>query len=488
MTKIDRADRLRQRPMGSGNPSTSNLSLTLFLIIITLLYWAVLVFEFPLFEKLPGWSWPLDLKPPASWFWMVPLVLVPVALIFLALTKNRSRWVILPLFMVLGATMQYGLAFLDGQGMHAMESRAIFTGGNTFANVAASQSSISEALVNYREIVSMQQEGKEYLATKPPGNLAIFMFTECLASWIHPTEQIFEKTAWLWTFASYTWPALSQLVLIPLFLLSETVFDQARGRWACALYVLVPTVNLITLHTDQTVFPLVFVSIALLGVMSFLHGGIGLAFVAGVLTYLAVFCSFGLAIIVVLLLGFGLAAVPTDLWLARIFLVAKFFCSFLLGMGLVALLFMAWLHYDIWLHYREAMLQHHSIMGWAWSLRHYLYFPVLNFVEFSVMTGLPIAFFAFFSLIRSVQTAFAKTRDLASMMPMIVWISMLILSVAGRTRGEVARLWLFLVPCFCLVASDEILSRFGSRDRWAMPTVCVLQWGTTILTKISYGL
>jgi predicted membrane channel-forming protein YqfA (hemolysin III family) len=57
------------------------------------------------------------------------------------------------------------------------------------------------------------------------------------------------------------------------------------------------------------------------------------------------------------------------------------------------------------------------------------------------------------------------------------------LAVFGKTQGEVARLWLFLVPCLCLVAARELVRRFGGSNAQALALLLLLQGGTVYLMK-----
>ncbi|HJX27459.1 MAG TPA: hypothetical protein VJ885_06070, partial [Thermoanaerobaculia bacterium] len=46
------------------------------------------------------------------------------------------------------------------------------------------------------------------------------------------------------------------------------------------------------------------------------------------------------------------------------------------------------------------------------------------------------------------------------------WALLLLLLVSGSVRGEVGRIWLFLMPFACLLAADAAGRRWGSRGAW----------------------
>ncbi len=56
---------------------------------------------------------------------------------------------------------------------------------------------------------------------------------------------------------------------------------------------------------------------------------------------------------------------------------------------------------------------------------------------------------------------------------------------AGRTKAETARLWLFLVPCVCIVAAHYILKNFKKSNPWFIGLILFLQFGTVYMIKIN---
>ena len=53
----------------------------------------------------------------------------------------------------------------------------------------------------------------------------------------------------------------------------------------------------------------------------------------------------------------------------------------------------------------------------------------------------------------------------------------------GESKGETARLWLFIVPWLCALAADELRQRWPEGRPMAAGALLVLQWATVVLTK-----
>ena len=74
--------------------------------------------------------------------------------------------------------------------------------------------------------------------------------------------------------------------------------------------------------------------------------------------------------------------------------------------------------------------------------------------------------------------------DRAALLSWTVFGAVLALAYLGQTKNEVARLWLFMVPLFCVLAADEIETRFRESGNMPLVLVALLQGGTVYVTKI----
>lgn len=60
---------------------------------------------------------------------------------------------------------------------------------------------------------------------------------------------------------------------------------------------------------------------------------------------------------------------------------------------------------------------------------------------------------------------------------------MLAVALTGHTKGEVARLWLFLVPVACILAADGLHRWFIHRRSAGLVWIAILQAGTMYVIK-----
>ncbi len=454
------------------------------IVVVTLAHWAVLVLRLPVLQAFPGWFWHWT-DTPLGALWLLPLLVALPAAALYGVLRWRGRGGLKLLVLVLvGLVLQFGLALLEGRGIDALRDRLVASGHAEFVTVAAGREDVLYVLSHYEQLVQAGELG-QYAHSKPPGQLLLYMATARVARWVHPLAGPEARAEWLRTFASYLWPALSTLVLVPLSCFVRIFLDEERAILACIFYLFVPAVNLITLHTDQVFFPTMATGCLLLAALACRRASLVLGLVAGACLYLSVFCSFGLANVAPLIAATCLAVSyrPAQRRFdGRALLRAGL--GLLAGVVLADLLFRFGLNYDILVRYREATAYHAAWKGWDASAVTLLYFAFLNPVEYAVWLGLPLAVLAVAHMVRSVKRVvrgdFAVSHSLSAML-LVVLVLLLLL---GRTKGEVARLWLFLVPVVGVAAADEVLLRFASWRRWVIPLLVGLQGVTVYLTKV----
>ena len=64
-----------------------------------------------------------------------------------------------------------------------------------------------------------------------------------------------------------------------------------------------------------------------------------------------------------------------------------------------------------------------------------------------------------------------------------LFVVFIIISIFGKTKGEVHRLWIFAVPLVCIIASSEIFKRFTEKYRLGFTVLVICQLVTTLLIK-----
>jgi hypothetical protein len=236
--------------------------------------------------------------------------------------------------------------------------------------------------------------------------------------------------------------------------------NEGRGLCAAALYVFAPTVGLFTFGLDTAIacgaaWSLVFCLRAL-------RGGRCAALwwaAAGAATGFTSFLSFGA-------LAVGLIALCVLLqtgarhrerhmaWLAAGFVVAWVFIVLLFPQQPLRI-------------YQQAMAAHHAA---TLATRSYLLWAPLNLVMFALFAGWPAVLAALWAAFRPrvpVETVGGEREiDGTLSIGRATLLIVLILTLSGQVRGEVERLWFFLLPPLCALAAMMLVGegRTGSPD------------------------
>ncbi|MFW6108540.1 MAG: hypothetical protein ACOC8D_01875 [bacterium] len=103
---------------------------------------------------------------------------------------------------------------------------------------------------------------------------------------------------------------------------------------------------------------------------------------------------------------------------------------------------------------------------WKWVL--------VNPVEFTAFLGLPVACLFLRRVVGEARAALAERGSGVDWPVLILAGLLLVLSVAGINRGEVARLWQFLMPA-CAVAAAAEVGRYAPYRRTVLTVTLVLQ-------------
>jgi hypothetical protein len=256
-------------------------------------------------------------------------------------------------------------------------------------------------------------------------------------------------------------PLLSTLAAWPIHRLAVALgLEPETALLAAALWLTVPARALFTPSLDQAL-PLLLVTAAWLAVA----GGRWRALLAGGVLALSVFLSYGYlaAAPLVGLLALTAKTAPGEdgriswtrelSWTRGVLLAA----GFLLPWAALALL----TGYDPWASFRVAMDQHRAI---AVAPRSYATWLVWNPYDFLLLLGPAVLVPAAASLIGRA----AGWRPSFRVLTWSWWALLLGLIVSGTARGEVGRIWLFLMPFACVLAAGDAVRRWGPRSFWTV--------------------
>jgi hypothetical protein len=386
---------------------------------------------------------------------------------------------------LIGFAMQHGFALLEGRGLDGMRDRMVNTGHAEFARVATEQSSIFELVSDYDQKLATGELGR-YAQSKPPGQLVLYMVTERIGGLISTPTHRAEKIDRLRFVAALIWPLISYLVVFPLFSLTRKIADGEQAMIASVLYLFVPSVTLITLHTDQVFFPLFFIIAIWLPTVSVERSSLGLGFLAGAFVYFAGFFTFPMFLALPLAAAFTIAIsfsknnVYID-WRRFLLIWIAIACGVLAADLLFRLIF----DYNVIERFNDALMFHQKWKAWTPSLTNHLEYGLSSLLEFIVFLGIPLTFLVGFNFRRSLDKVLLG-EPFKYVLPALMLCALLgYLAFFGKTKNESARLWLFLVPLCCMFAAIEISTRFKNH-KWSMLSlVLALQWATVYLTKIN---
>jgi hypothetical protein len=187
-----------------------------------------------------------------------------------------------------------------------------------------------------------------------------------------------------------------------------------------------------------------------------------LALLAGLIAAAALFVSLG-ALALVALGGFFLLLSAgrridtqhrTSLWTPALFVL-----GLLLGLA-------AWqsVGVDVVQVFAQGLSAHSSITGRAFS-RTYGVWVWLNFIEFGVFLGLPLAAMIVASVPRMLRDLRGgPVAALPSHLGAAAVLTILLLDLSGVVKGETGRLWLFFAPYLCAAAAPSLIGERGGRQ------------------------
>jgi hypothetical protein len=377
------------------------------------------------------------------------------------------------------------LAFLEGRGIEAVRDRIVIAGHAEFATIAVQHEDIFYVMSHYEQLLEAGELG-EFANSKPPGTLLFYMLTNKFSGLFFTAKNNVEKLETLRNVATFLWPLLSYMVIVPLYCLARMLFGKEIAVLSCTLYLFVPSVNLITLHTDQVAFPLFFVTSVLLSAIACRRNSLLIAFFTGMFIYFSIWFTFGLAFALpfVAVVCYFLPGRQIDR--AHYWPFVKMLTAITLGLLLSDILFRIIFNYDILLRYNNAVRFHLAWKNWVPTFTNSLYFGTLNLVEYVLWVGIPLSILAFMDVPKFIAESVGRRNvTLESIQPLVLSGTLFCMAFFGKTRGEVARIWLFLVPYICMMAAHTILTRYKNYKSVFVWAVIFLQLGTIYLTKIN---
>ena len=265
------------------------------------------------------------------------------------------------------------------------------------------------------------------------------------------------------------------LALILVYWLVRDLCSREAALLALALSALIPSLHLFSPYPDL-LFPLFTVAAFYSWHRALRHGSAAWAALSGAIGVVGLLWSMSLLVTIALIGAYSLMVAWRGAverrggpgrggWLRAI---SGWAAGFLISTLLPTLLF----RYHVWSVWRTCLSQHATFAAhfprsyWTWTL--------FNPVEFAVFAGLPI----FILLMAAIAADFrrwwpARRRHALSSLPWALLIVLAALNFSGKNLGEVARLWMFLMP-FAAAAGACALATLDGRRGWIAGAVLAL--------------
>ena len=480
----------------------------------TLFQWIVFIFHLHVFEQIPGWYWPIILKPNFFRNALIFGIFLLFFILILVLIQRFPHAHILNLSLICLAFigLQYTLGYMEGRGLASLTDRFFLSYHRIYTEEACNATySSHEAIVHYEDLYTSM-----FLQTKPPGVVWMSFKLNQIAN-LPGLSSILDQLSGKITLSKFI-PRMTSVacqrsmvlrtLLFPLLSASTIWVIYGVAKWlirgkeytqlayySALLFILSPNILMLTMFLDQALYPALFLLIAGATLLSIQRKSFTASFLIGFALYITIFLSFSMLPLLALPIIYFLCVS----WQGKNFAaVWEDFKKSLLPIGLGGLLsmllFKIFLNYDIFTRYqhmmatriegdfyirlgisptREATFLEKIHQTWDAIL--------LNNIELAVAIGFPIFIFfivmGIYSLIRVIQ----RKPDATAAINASLFLTYGALNAFRAVLGEVGRLWMFWIPVMTILTIQYLLPIIR-RNRWIMYLLMVLQLTTVFLT------
>jgi hypothetical protein len=448
------------------------------LVILTLVgvHWLILGLQDPVLGAFPYW-WGIFHRKPFTYRDGIFVALF-AAVMWVAskiLRKGRGGGRGLGWVLLVALVMQVGFGFIEGGGFESLRQKLVNSPQNRYAINAGPNLNVTRAVRLYES----RYGDDPTLATKPPGGLVFYILVEKLANLGNPSASYQDRYENLTRFASIAFPLLAVLVLILLYRFGRHFVPSDEALVVPLLLATVPSFVLMQLQMDQFLLPSLFMLGVILAWKGVARGSFWIGCLGGAVVFLGVFVSFSLVPLIV--------AGPV---LAFLQAVAKrrqgetkrqvgVVLGMLVGFLSMAVLFRIQYGYDPVFRFESAMAYHRMVKLYEPGLGQVVLAAVQNNTEFAFWVGVPIVLMAFSRSLRAGVRLLRRRSEDLDVLALGFLATYVGLNVFGQTRGEVGRLWIFMVPVLVLLACDELRNLFGRR-----PMATYLLLGSELITTL----
>lgn len=447
----------------------SRRSLLLIVALAASMHWVTLVVRAGWLQEVPGWFWHFKLpKEPRFSFLAIALTGIAACAAAWQVLRSPNRTLRnLVLCIAVGYALQVGYGFASGKGFESLREKYVNTPLSDQLWVAC-ESPRSLAKAN-REYESTYAQWKWY-KTKPPGLVSFYLVARGLIGRVVPgvLEDPARCLEVVSRIGAYAFPLLAALVVLPLFAVEGLISRGSERYVSSLLWISVPSVLLMPVLPDQFLYPLLAsVTVMVIG-FAVLRGSGWLALLAGALVYTGAYFSFSLLPLLGLALAWPLvrffagrgAVKPSDTGRVLVGLAAGIALAWMIGLVLLG--------YDPVARYANAFLFHRQVKNVQLSAGSLLDDLVLNNLEFALWSGAALYVLGILGCIVALRQVVVRRMDEKHVLALAFAVAYLVLNLGGQTRGEVGRLWIFLLPVVAIVASRPAMRVLPNPNRSAI--------------------
>lgn len=425
-------------------------------LVLTFLQWMVMSFQLPLYTHLEGWFFYFRPRVDHEREWVFLILLAGSLGLAVFLRRLKRFELALLLWMGWAYVLQLGFMWIEWGSLGRMVEKYVLRYAS-YANAIAKNPPFLEIIRNYETIYGENL----FAATKPPGFMLIYWL-------LHNASMVLSEAGLairLNHLVTFGFPLLAVLMVWPLFMLSQSFLEREQAFFPIVLYFSFPGVLLISLFPDQAIYPSMFVFLTWLTILLTERGRFYHGMVVGGLLYLAIFLSFAL-----LPLLFFVMSLIWLYWVlfgrTRATFQRTILLTFGVGIGFAGVywLFKEVLGYDALLRYQQAMTAHALAKGYQAQWKTLPGTVMVNFFDFALGAGWAMPMLWLIVTAASLSKVMRGAAERTDWLALAFFGMVVFLNLAGQTRSETARLWLFLLPLMAVLVTD-FFSRFF-RSSW----------------------
>ncbi|MCB8976444.1 MAG: glycosyltransferase family 39 protein [Ardenticatenaceae bacterium] len=471
----------------------------IFLLAFTLLL-AALIFT----DAWPGlrgpapdtaeWHWIYRLRPFSRWW--LPLI-VAASMVGLAAWWLQTKRLLLGL-----AALVVGNLLLQGALVYAEKpavlteliERSLADETNGYFRLAAETDDLNSLLRSYPNL--MPNFPSEHTRTHPPGLiLANWLVIQEFARWPSLSQNIAERIwplrctdLWLLDSPPAVAAALATvtlltvlagaLTIIPTYALARRLLPEKSARLATAFVATLPSLVIFTPTPVQADALLATTALWCLheGIHKKVNGWVFI-YLSGLLLSATTFSSLSNGALVLLFTGYA----AWHWWAKRQERPFSHLFTQLvwLGLGSATVWLVYWAGWGVppWAVAQEGLAQHYELVTLH---RRYDWWLVYNWLDVLIFAG-PAIVAGFLLLFRQPRTLLRQ--PLAALIVPLAGL-LLLLDISGSARGEVGRLWLFLMP-FLAIGSAAYFGKLAGFTRASAPLLAVI---AQLMVVVAIGL